>query len=123
MADRYRMYLSPETSFYSRLSARLDELIDEGSNSNTMQAVDNLDNYFRTMLDERLFSNERNLRFHHRQLFDGVNLADADVLDIGSGAGLNGFYAACRGARDVVCLEPEVNGSTAGVRGKFLRIQ
>ena len=39
-----------------------------------MQATNTLDSYFRAMLEERLFSNERNLRFHHAQLFDGIDL-------------------------------------------------
>ena len=88
-----------------------------------MQAVSSLQRYFPTMVEERMFIRESNLAFYQRWLFDGVKLKDKTVLDIGAGAGLNSFYAACNGARTVICLEPEVQGSTAGVTEKFSRVK
>jgi SAM-dependent methyltransferase len=52
-------------------------------------------------------------------LFAGVDLANKRMLDVGGGTGIFTYYAACMGAREVVCLEPELDGSTAGVRGSF----
>lgn len=88
-----------------------------------MAATTSFDEYFRTMADERLFKSERNLRFYQGGLFRGIDFSGRDVLDVGAGTGLNGFYAACGGARQVICLEPEANGSTAGVRQKFLQVK
>lgn len=86
-------------------------------------ATANLDVYFRSMAEEGLFRSERNLRFYQNGLFRGIDFAGKDVLDVGAGTGLNGFYAACGGARRVICLEPAANGSTAGVHGKFQQLK
>ncbi|HYX63737.1 MAG TPA: methyltransferase domain-containing protein, partial [Burkholderiales bacterium] len=57
-------------------------------------------------------------------LFRDVVFAGRRVLDIGGGDGLYAFYAAIRGAREVVCLEPEADGyddRAAGVFGAIAR--
>lgn len=56
------------------------------------------------------------------KLFAGVDLEDRTLLDVGCGAGHVGFWAAAHGARRVVGLEPEVEGSSAGVQESFRRI-
>lgn len=43
--------------------------------------------------------------------FDGVNLRDASILDIGAGAGDFAEHAVDQGANRVVCLEPDAAGS------------
>jgi SAM-dependent methyltransferase len=60
-----------------------------------------------------------NLLFLSDWLFDRVNFNGATVLDIGAGDGASSFYAACAGARSVVSLEPEVAGSSSGMRMSF----
>jgi Methyltransferase domain len=47
-------------------------------------------------------------------VFDGMR-----VLDLGGGNGVHAFYAAASGADDVVVIEPEDAGSTAGVVDQF----
>ena len=54
-------------------------------------------------------------------LFPNIDFSGKRFLDIGGGAGTHSFYAACRGAREVVCLEPEAEGSSAGMRAEFQR--
>jgi SAM-dependent methyltransferase len=90
-----------------------------------MQAVSSLKlrQYFPAMVEERLFPRERNLIFHQRWLFGGVDFERRTMLDIGAGAGLNGFYGACRGARDVICIDPEADGSTPGAQARFARLK
>ncbi len=58
-----------------------------------------------------------------RDLFAGVEFAERRMLDIGGGTGFFSFYAGCMGAKEVVCLEPELDGSTAGVRRTFQRLR
>ena len=49
------------------------------------------------------------------QMFHGLNIRDAVVLDIGSGRGLTSLWLALQGARYVVSMEPELGGSRSGV--------
>lgn len=79
--------------------------------------------YLDAVVKERLFPNQDRLRFHTDALFRGVDFRNKTVLDIGAGVGLFSFYAAARGARRVVCLEPEVDGSTPGVLEKIDRLK
>lgn len=54
-----------------------------------------------------------------RQLFSRTELAGRRVLDVGGGDGIMSFFAATRGAADVVCLEPIGDGSSADAGRKF----
>lgn len=49
----------------------------------------------------------------------GVPLIGARVLDIGGGSGTYSFYMAAAGAREVICLEPELAGSSEGMIASF----
>jgi SAM-dependent methyltransferase len=60
-----------------------------------------------------------NVRFHCEYLFDGIDLEDKTMLDVGAGDGRYSFYAACLGARRVVSLEPEAAGSRVGMQERF----
>lgn len=57
-----------------------------------------------------------------QSMFGGVELAGRRVLDIGGGEGLFSFYAALMGAREVVCLEPEGDGSHSDPKVTFARL-
>lgn len=62
-----------------------------------------------------------NHRFYANYLFDGIDFRGKTMLDIGGGDGMLSFYAACAGAAKVICLEPEVAGSSAGTDAAFQR--
>lgn len=72
---------------------------------------------------EKLWSNKKNLKNYLSFMFDDVDVAGKRVLDVGGGDGLLTFYAAALGAQNVVCLEPEFDGSTQGVNDNFLRFK
>ena len=55
------------------------------------------------------------------KLFAGVDLEGRTMLDVGCGSGHIGLWAAAQGARRVVGLEPEVEGSSAGMQDSFRR--
>ncbi len=78
-----------------------------------------LENYFTAVIKEGLYPNRGNLQFHLKTLFKDIALENRRVLDIGGGSGLHSFYVACMGAKEVVCLEPETEGSRSGTREKF----
>jgi SAM-dependent methyltransferase len=52
-------------------------------------------------------------------IFDRVLLDGATVLDVGCGDGRMGMWAATHGARRVVGLEPEIQGSSGGMQKAF----
>jgi SAM-dependent methyltransferase len=60
-----------------------------------------------------------NHRFYVNYLFDGIDFRGKTMLDVGGGDGMLSFYAACAGAAKVICLEPEVAGSTNGMNAAF----
>lgn len=58
-----------------------------------------------------------NITYFMRQIFSDVTFGGSRVLDIGGGAGLASYYAACMGAESVLCLEPGASGSNACATG------
>lgn len=55
------------------------------------------------------------------KLFAGIDFEGKTMLDVGCGDGCMGLWAAAHGARHVVGLEPEVDGSSAGMQEAFHR--
>jgi SAM-dependent methyltransferase len=83
-----------------------------------------IETYFDAMTAEWPFRGNRDkFAYYLTTLFEEVHFPNKRVLDIGGGRGIYSFYAACNGARDVVCLEPESDGSSSGVREKFRELQ
>jgi SAM-dependent methyltransferase len=82
-----------------------------------------LNRYLEAATVQKLYSNPTNLRRHLDYLFSGIELRDRTVLDIGGGAGLLSLYAAVRGARSAVCVEPEGAGASVDLRAKFERFR
>jgi SAM-dependent methyltransferase len=78
-----------------------------------------LDEFYSALLHQKHIRNKNRARFYHKFLFQGVDFNNARVLDIGGGNGTLSFYAALMGARQVICLEPEAQGSTSGARSVF----
>jgi SAM-dependent methyltransferase len=76
---------------------------------------ENTSYFFDLMVSRKIYSGKENLRFYLNNLFENVDLAQKNVLDVGGGKGLLTFYAAIKGAKKVVCLEPEQDGSTNGM--------
>jgi len=82
-----------------------------------------LDEYFDLVDTAGLQRSPGNFKFYLSYLFNSVSFAGTSVLDIGGGSGYLGFYAACRGAREVVCLEPEAGGTNLQMNRTFSRLQ
>lgn len=87
-----------------------------------MKTEQGLDLFLSTIIREGLYPSKGNLKFHMDMVFGGIDLKNKRVLDIGGGFGLYSFYAACSGARKVVCLEPEAEGSSLGVTDRFHKL-
>lgn len=56
-------------------------------------------------------------------IFKNISFENKSMLDIGGGAGLFSFYAACMGAKEIICIEPESAGSTLGIAKKFEKLK
>ncbi len=83
----------------------------------------NLDLFYDVMLKENIHYNKDILMFVLDNLFQEFDFKDKNVLDIGGGSGLYSLYAAFKGAKKVVCIEPESEGSRSGVQEKFSKLQ
>ncbi len=63
-----------------------------------------------------------NIRFHLNFVFQDVSFSGRSMLDIGGGPGSLSVYSALMGAKPVICLEPELEGSTKGISDIFEQI-
>ena len=88
-----------------------------------METKQDINRFLSLIIQEGLYINRRNLQYHLDTLFKEIDLKDKKVLDIGGGSGLHSFYAAFRGAKRVVCVEPEAEGSSLGITDKFYRLK
>lgn len=82
-----------------------------------------LDELYTILLEEGSIKNKNKARYYHNFLFRDINLSESKVLDIGGGRGVLSLYAATMGAKRVICLEPESDGSTPGASNSFERIK
>ncbi|MGE5458505.1 MAG: class I SAM-dependent methyltransferase [Methanococcaceae archaeon] len=78
-----------------------------------------IDNFLSIMVSNEAYPSKDNLRFKYDQLFGNIDFKGKNVLEIGGGQGVFCFYAAIRGAKWVVNLEPEGAGSKSGYIEKF----
>lgn len=76
-------------------------------------------NYFESIVRLKFYPSVKRLKFHINFIFKDIDFKDKNVLDIGGGIGIHSFYAACMGAKRVVCLEPELAGSSKRLKEKF----
>jgi len=83
-----------------------------------MNRVELLQTYYATVVQRSGFTPEGG-RFYMENLFRGVDFAGKRMLDIGGGRGVFSYYAGCMGAAEVVCLEPQVAGSTDDMNVAF----
>lgn len=88
-----------------------------------MKEIKLLDKYFDLAIRESLYSTQPFLKFYLNYLFKNTTIDNKTMLDIGSGSGLFSFYAACKGANKVICIEPEAEGSNHDSIKKFKKIQ
>ena len=80
--------------------------------NDTKPTLDALLNKYRA---EDGHENPAGYRYSMEQLFQGIQLRDRSVLEIGSGRGLISLHCAVQGASRVLSMEPEMEGSTGGV--------
>lgn len=78
-----------------------------------------IDNFFSVMILNGAYPSKKNLSFKYDQIFGDIDFKGKNVLEIGGGHGVFCFYAAIRGAKWVVNLEPEGVGSKSGYIEKF----
>ena len=80
--------------------------------------------YYQMICKHGYYSKPERLKFYlEKQLFAGIDFKDKRVIDIGGGNGLYGYYALLQGAKEVAIMEPEFDGSSAGVIKQFYEIK
>jgi 2-polyprenyl-3-methyl-5-hydroxy-6-metoxy-1,4-benzoquinol methylase len=77
-----------------------------------------LDTYFARVVQRSGFTAAGG-RFYLERIFQGIDFTGKRMLDIGGGRGAFSYYAGCRGAAEVICLEPQGAGSTADMNQTF----
>lgn len=78
--------------------------------------------YLNIAVKEGICRSKGNLTFYLNYLFESVPFTGKSMIDIGGGSGLYTFYAAIMGAKYVICVEPEMKGSTKGTLKKFKKL-
>lgn len=82
------------------------------------------DEFYKKAVELGLYTNIDRLSFYlEKQLFNGIDFQNKRVIDIGGGSGLFGLYAATQGAQNVVVMEPEFDGSSAGMNNNFYSLK
>lgn len=76
--------------------------------------------FYKLVSDKGYYTKADRLKFYlEKQLFNGIDFKGKTLIDIGGGNGLFGFYAALNGAKHVVVMEPEFDGSSSGMIREF----
>lgn len=78
-----------------------------------------IDDFYSIMISNGAYPSKGNLSFKYDQIFGDIDFKGKNVLEIGGGHGVFCFYAAIRGAKWVVNLEPEEEGSKSWYIEKF----
>jgi cyclopropane fatty-acyl-phospholipid synthase-like methyltransferase len=84
--------------------------------------MNSTDALVKLLVTEAGFRSEERARYYCTSVYRDTPLKDAAVLEIGCGLGWLSLYAACEGARRVVGLEPEADGSSGGEVAEFKRM-
>jgi len=87
-----------------------------------MERNDLFEKYLNIAVKEGMCRSKGNLTFYLNYLFQDIPFTGRLMIDIGGGSGLYSFYAAIKGAKHVICLEPEMEGSTKGTLEKFKKL-
>jgi hypothetical protein len=80
---------------------------------------DRINEAHRTLREHSQWSSHWGFERYHAELFNGVSFQNKRVLDVGGGIGTCSFLAVLGGAAEVLCLDPEGDGSNAGSISKF----
>lgn len=83
----------------------------------------NLKAYFQNIKKLKLTKSTIGLNAYLEGLFKEIVLNERTVLDIGAGAGIYSCYMAMNGAREVVSLEPEIEGSKNNYISNFEKLK
>lgn len=78
-------------------------------------------NFLEGAVDLKLYSTKKNLTRHLEFFFQNTELKGKRVLDIGGGSGLLSYWAIVNGGSSV-CLEPEFDGSSKGIKDSFFHL-
>ncbi len=83
------------------------------------------EHFYKTIVENitENFLSVNNLKFKLKNIFKNINFKDKTVLDIGGGVGVYSFYAAEKGAQEVILLEPELEGSSRGFNENFKHLK
>lgn len=81
-----------------------------------------LEKYADILQEKNIYKNRGNFIFYASQLFKGIDFKNKTVLEIGAGKGVFSCYFALCGARKVVALEPESDGSNPQMLNVFNKL-
>ena len=82
-----------------------------------------VDSLLNLILEHKIFPRKNSVVYHFKDVFENISLENKKVLDIGGGTGVLSFYSGIMGAGRTVCLEPESDGSSAGMISQFEQLK
>ena len=83
-----------------------------------------LEFFFDLAIEQKLYSNKRNLKTHLNFIFDNFDFKEKNMLDVGGGSGLLSFYAGLKARRKTRKATPRKQraGPTLTSLAKFLML-
>lgn len=79
--------------------------------------------YYNLLIENKVTSNRKRIERKFKKVFKNISFENKTFLDIGSGNGIYSLFAFVEGAKEIISLEPLLDGSTNKSLEKFYKLK